>query len=666
MENVAQYSNSLVYPSSSTPGTRSHEDDNPVNASSAWLSGQRSASNSSTSSTQLSSIYSAVDRPPDHGDYASTSTSYGQVQPNDSYSNYSQPSNIRPEDDGNHSATIALSPQISGSIGPSRLTRRQTRAQSTLHLGLRRDRPPAPSNVQSDLHGADESSYYMSPGSAVSRPQTPASSSDPNRYQLPDRMSFTMGSGGIPLQSPRYLSTPVSASPYSPFPMYHQHSRSASSYSTSNPRSASPALSVASALTSISSATSAPNSQTFPAFPLPSPPGAVIPRAKQRKQRLFNVDRKAICIYHQDNPNARQEDIAARYGVERSTISKILKNKTKWMNVPEDEDMRVAKHRPSKFPEVEEALVEWLLQMKQQQQNTLLSDNLIRTKAKETARSLQIPDERFKASSGWVENFKHRHNIRKGVWQGHEKVLRASRGLAGAQEHRRGATDTVLSPLNPAFEGRSEVANGHDSEEHSTMADGDDDMESEDEPEVPHPLQSQSDTGPSLSQAPLGPTLPLPRMWALQTDHLTAPNTPLSSAPPGNAHEPIPHQSFVHQRHEERQPDPVAADMNLSALPNPVQQHLQVTDPQQGVQLTHPDPSSQYTEPAVVYQPAPPITAGDTIANIGEAEDAINKVIGFVDSRPNLLSQTQRDVLHEIKCTLFQLGSGVPFDRNWR
>jgi hypothetical protein len=156
MENVAQYSNSLVYPSSSTPGTRSHEDDNPVNASSAWLSGQRSASNSSTSSTQLSSIYSAVDRPPDHGDYASTSTSYGQVQPNDSYSNYSQPSNIRPEDDGNHSATIALSPQISGSIGPSRLTRRQTRAQSTLHLGLRRDRPPAPSNVQSDLHGADE------------------------------------------------------------------------------------------------------------------------------------------------------------------------------------------------------------------------------------------------------------------------------------------------------------------------------------------------------------------------------------------------------------------------------------------------------------------------------------------------------------------------------
>ena len=188
----------------------------------------------------------------------------------------------------------------------------------------------------------------MSPASALSRPQTPVSATDPARFQQPHERApvYPVSSTGtpMPLPSPRYLPTPVSGSPFS---LYPTHSRSASSYSTSNPRSASPALSVASALTSISSASSAtPNSQTFATYPLPSPPvGPVVPRAKQRKQRLFNVDRKAICMYHQDNPNARQEDIAARYGVERSTISKILKHKTKWMNVPEDDDMRVAKHR---------------------------------------------------------------------------------------------------------------------------------------------------------------------------------------------------------------------------------------------------------------------------------------------------------------------------------
>ena len=191
----------------------------------------------------------------------------------------------------------------------------------------------------------------MSPASAISRPQTPVGATDsPRDQQPPDRApAYPLSSAAatVPLPSPRYLPTPVSGSPYSPFSLYPTHSRSASSYSTSNPRSASPALSVASALTSISSATSAaPNSQTFATYPLPSPPvGPVVPRAKQRKQRLFNVDRKAICVYHQENPNARQEDIAARYGVERSTISKILKHKTKWMNVPEDDDMRVAKHR---------------------------------------------------------------------------------------------------------------------------------------------------------------------------------------------------------------------------------------------------------------------------------------------------------------------------------
>ena len=66
---------------------------------------------------------------------------------------------------------------------------------------------------------------------------------------------------------------------------------------------------------------------------------------KHKKQRLFNVDRKEICLYHKENPTARQEDIAIKYGVERSTISKILKHKQKWMNVPTEEEFKVAKHR---------------------------------------------------------------------------------------------------------------------------------------------------------------------------------------------------------------------------------------------------------------------------------------------------------------------------------
>ncbi|KAJ7044005.1 hypothetical protein C8F04DRAFT_1071283, partial [Mycena alexandri] len=184
--------------------------------------------------------------------------------------------------------------------------------------------------------------YITSPVS-ISRPQTP-----PSQPEYP----LALAMPPVVQPSPSYHPlTPSSAStsPYSTYGFYSSsHSRSNSISNTTNPRSASPALSTASALTSVSSSASGPNSS----FALPHTPDALASRAKQKKQRLFNVDRKDICLYHKANPDKRQEDIARIYGVERSTISKILKNKVKWLNVPANENLRIAKHRPSKFPEI--------------------------------------------------------------------------------------------------------------------------------------------------------------------------------------------------------------------------------------------------------------------------------------------------------------------------
>jgi hypothetical protein len=56
-------------------------------------------------------------------------------------------------------------------------------------------------------------------------------------------------------------------------------------------------------------------------------------RRRANKQRLDDARRKEICTYARDRPKARQEDIALKYGVERSTISKILKHKDKWLSL---------------------------------------------------------------------------------------------------------------------------------------------------------------------------------------------------------------------------------------------------------------------------------------------------------------------------------------------
>lgn len=138
------------------------------------------------------------------------------------------------------------------------------------------------------------------------------------------------------------------------FPRYPiiSHSRSTSdscstslSTSGSNPRSASPA-------TSISSVASGPwstqgirppsglsNDAMSPiqpiegaaaALPVPHPP-------KHQKKRLTAADKRKICDYQKANPTSKQEEIANVFGVERSTVSKILKGKGKWLHAePED------------------------------------------------------------------------------------------------------------------------------------------------------------------------------------------------------------------------------------------------------------------------------------------------------------------------------------------
>ena len=68
-------------------------------------------------------------------------------------------------------------------------------------------------------------------------------------------------------------------------------------------------------------------------------------RVKYTKQRLYNIDRKKICVYAEENPNLRQEDIARKFNIERSTVSKILKEKDRWLNVRDDEKLEVAKWR---------------------------------------------------------------------------------------------------------------------------------------------------------------------------------------------------------------------------------------------------------------------------------------------------------------------------------
>ncbi|EIN12370.1 hypothetical protein PUNSTDRAFT_124253 [Punctularia strigosozonata HHB-11173 SS5] len=367
----------------------------PPAATQSWASSQTppTAGTSASTSQQPGVVYSPVHPQGEHFDYAAaTSADYAsRYQP--------QSSNALPP----HAVDLSM-PQVESSIGPSRvLTRRAAKM--------------AQQNKAAPNTSSTSSFYVNAPSSRADSPNTYINNNNP--YP-----STNAGSMAAP-HSPYISTSSSSSSSYSHYGFFPSHARSASG-STSNARSASPALSIASAVTSMSSASVHSSWQSIASLAT-TDAVSTNSREKHKKNRLYNVDRRSICQFHKDNPSMRQEDIARRFGVERSTISKILKNKAKWLHVRPDEEMKIAKHRPSKFPEIEMELQKWLVEMDAAKQ--ILTDASIRQKAKEVARTMEIPEDKFKASSGWIENFKHRHGIRRGVWQGDGKNTRAARAM---------------------------------------------------------------------------------------------------------------------------------------------------------------------------------------------------------------------------------------------
>ncbi|KAI0926737.1 hypothetical protein AcV5_007446 [Taiwanofungus camphoratus] len=568
----------------------------------AWHT-QTSPPNSSSSSEHSSHLYSTMNRSSERLDYASPSTpAFIPRHPSDNFTNHHQQSPTLDHNPSNHPMSFD-SPQIESSIGPSRiLTRRRARAAAQSHD----QEEGSSSGASSHTYDLPQNSLAFA-GQPMSRPHTPGG-------MVPSEPPPRPRDGATPLPtSSQYSMPPSSVSPYTYMP---SHSRSTSG-STSNPRSASPALSVASALTSVSSSTSGPPPQgyVYPnGVPMYAPP--VITRAKHRKQRLFSTDRKKICQFHAENPGMKQEQIAAHFGVERSTISKILKHKAKWLHVPEHEENPVAKQRPSKFPHLERCLERWLIDCRNK--SIILTDSLIRTKAKEVARNMGLGDDRFKASSGWVENFKHRQGIRRGVFHGEGTRMQRVR------------INTAFYPSQKDFQRPDELAHLPD-------------MLPPELPPPPPPLDAGMDQDFESDDEDA----------RLRHDgHDMDPSTSLRPAWQEHGHSPMfPDHSGEGVSHSPVAPhDPDAPVEIPDHVPVPI--HRDDGDGHDGETVAYVTPQIEI---------CPPIE----IPTVREAEEAMDKVLAFLRAPEQDGNVTDDELLvcMNIKKVLWSLVQRVPFDR---
>ncbi len=102
-----------------------------------------------------------------------------------------------------------------------------------------------------------------------------------------------------------------------------------------SPRASSPASSIGTSSSSIASllsySTSTWSSTTGESSPARSTAEL---KSKHTKNKLRNSDRKDMCVFAEQFPDLKQEDIAIKYGVERSTVSKVLKVRSALLWMP--------------------------------------------------------------------------------------------------------------------------------------------------------------------------------------------------------------------------------------------------------------------------------------------------------------------------------------------
>ncbi|KAK8049302.1 hypothetical protein PG994_011032 [Apiospora phragmitis] len=160
--------------------------------------------------------------------------------------------------------------------------------------------------------------------------------------------------------------------------------------------------------------------QSYPTPPVAIPAQSTVPirqtpkqlpsiTTSQPRKTLSDDDRRRMCQYAADNPKSKQTEIGAKFGVERSTVSKVLRNKDRWLS-QEDRSGSPVKRIKGKNVDVERTFVNWM--RNQLKKGIVLSDEDMLTKARTfhaTTGSSENPAKIITQS--WLDKIKRKQNI---------------------------------------------------------------------------------------------------------------------------------------------------------------------------------------------------------------------------------------------------------------
>ena len=132
--------------------------------------------------------------------------------------------------------------------------------------------------------------------------------------------------------------------------------------------------------------------------------------ATKTRNELDLKEKFEVITYAKNNPGAGERKIASVFKCGKTQIQRILCNKEKIVAAYETNEPGERKRcRAATFTDVNEAVYKWYLLARQR--NIPVSGPMLQEEACEIATRLD-PSTTFKASNGWLDSFKKRHNIK--------------------------------------------------------------------------------------------------------------------------------------------------------------------------------------------------------------------------------------------------------------
>ncbi|KFY24313.1 hypothetical protein V493_05319 [Pseudogymnoascus sp. VKM F-4281 (FW-2241)] len=126
------------------------------------------------------------------------------------------------------------------------------------------------------------------------------------------------------------------------------------------------------------------------------------------RKTLKDEERRRMCQYHVDNPSAKQAQIGDMFGVERSTVSKVLRQKEKYLS-PGEPSLLPSRRPKGKLQDVELTLSNWW--DKERERGILPTRDEIREKAIKFATSISDQEGIQRANDDrWLDTFVENHN----------------------------------------------------------------------------------------------------------------------------------------------------------------------------------------------------------------------------------------------------------------